>query len=101
MFVWTHYPWLENPLPQISSERVRHSLNVRPAATPQCEKALLYEGKCPEGCGRLLVPDACSRQESWCYANRTGAHTYAFLSTFRDGKYLPIRGAAALLSLSP
>jgi len=91
MFVWTRYAQLDNPLPQIFSERIRHALNVRPAATPKCEKALIYEGTWPEGCARTLVPEMCSRRESWCYANRTGQESYSFVMAFRDGKYTPLR----------
>jgi hypothetical protein len=45
-WIWSHWPRLEGPLPEIFAERLRHQDAVNPiAATADCAKALIQEGR--------------------------------------------------------
>jgi hypothetical protein len=84
-FLWTHYPWLDDPLPEVFSERLRGEdlfhvgEPVAPVATPDCSKALLVAGQWPRACGvRANAPAACNGPDVYCYANRHGGGVYRF-----------------------
>jgi hypothetical protein len=80
-WLWTRHPTWTNPPGEIFVERLRHRENVLPgtAATPGCEKILLWDGTGPEFCARMAVPAKCERGP--CYANRRVDGTYAFVVT--------------------
>jgi hypothetical protein len=82
--LWTRWPSLDNPLPEIFAEslhaREDHSL---PVATPHCEKILLFgtggtEGMWPVPCRPATVPGGCLPWGALCYANRHGQE-YTFV----------------------
>jgi hypothetical protein len=86
-WVWRGHPGLENPLPEIFAERLRHQDGVNPiASTADCEKALLQEGRWPDPCGSAQpLPEACQSEGALCYANRHADGSYAFVPTSRRG----------------
>jgi hypothetical protein len=86
-WTWSHYPRLENPLPEIFAERLRHQDGVNPiASTDNCAKALLQEGRWPDPCtSPQVLPSACRAESALCYANRRADGTYAFVPTSRRG----------------
>jgi hypothetical protein len=74
-FLWTKYPALDNPLPEIFADvmtpRVEPTL---PIALPSCEKVLLVgrgeaQGMWPMPCYPAEVPAYCRTPEALCYAN--------------------------------
>ena len=84
--LWTRYPSLTNPLPEIFvdvlSPRVEPTL---PIATASCEKVLLVgrgesQGMWPMPCYPAEVPPECRQPAALCYANRTSAG-YRFVPT--------------------
>ena len=82
MYVWTHYPALDNPVPEIFVERLRHGELFRlTAATPDCSKVLLWRGEWPQVCPAQPAPDWCSRGS--CYANRASDGRYRFVGVAR------------------
>jgi hypothetical protein len=87
LYVWSEYPALENPLPEIFAERLRHSDEVNTmASTSNCAKALLQSGYWPDPCeSAQKLPEACSADGALCYANRTQDGSYAFVRTSRRG----------------
>jgi hypothetical protein len=86
-WIWSHSPRLENPLPEIFAERLRHQDGVNPiAATADCAKALIQEGRWPDPCtSSLPMPDACKAEGALCYANRNADGSYAWVETSRRG----------------
>jgi hypothetical protein len=83
-WLWTHWPALSNPLPEVFAERVsgvdgRHTL---PVATAGCEKVILAGNDrgsvaWPLPCRPAPLPAWCRGPEVLCYANRTSSG-YAF-----------------------
>ena len=70
--LWTRWPALDNPLPEIFIERLwGGELGFAPAATPGCAKVLLIEGQWPVPCTPQSVSQACGQRNAICYANRT------------------------------
>lgn len=81
LYLWTRYPRLHNPLPEIFAERLRHQDMAHTlAATPHCEKVLLTDAVWPSHCAPEPVPARC--REGLCYANRT-EEGYHFVVTSR------------------
>jgi hypothetical protein len=69
--IWTRWPSLDNPLPEIFAERIwGGEFGMAPAATPGCTKVLLIGGQWPVPCAPLAIPSFCDRPNSLCYANR-------------------------------
>jgi Glycosyltransferase family 87 len=88
-FVWQRFPSLENPLPEIFSERLRHRENVPArAATGNCAKVLLLGGEGPPDCPVDPIPPRC--RTAPCYANRDGSGAYSFvvMRQRRTGSFL-------------
>jgi hypothetical protein len=82
MFLWTRYPGLDNPVPEIFVERTRHSELFRlTAATPDCSKVLLWSGEWPGVCPAQPSPEWC--QHASCYANRDRHGRYRFVRVAR------------------
>lgn len=75
MLIWTHAPWLDNPVPESFSERVAGGDGWAPvpSATPNCEKALLVgDGqnvRWPMQCTPVPVPGECALLDAYCYWN--------------------------------
>jgi hypothetical protein len=73
--VWTHWPALDNPVPEVFAERISgiDGTPPGPLATAHCEKALLIgdgqEVKWPRGCTAAAVPSACAVAGALCYWN--------------------------------
>jgi hypothetical protein len=81
-WLWTHHPMWSDPRPEVFAERVSHvEPPVVPAATPDCQKVLLYEGLWPVYClPHDDPPDECFDAQRFCYANRTATGAgYLFL----------------------
>lgn len=81
VFIWKHYPSLNNPLPEIFFKRVSHKYPpIFPIATATCSKVLLVGGHWPTTCkAEGAVPPHCiDDPAALCYANRT-AHGYEFV----------------------
>ncbi len=81
-WLWTRFPQVNNPIPEIFAERVAHGeAVVAPIALPTCEKVLLIgaadRGMWPVPCAPESVPDECLEPGAACYANRSGGR-YAF-----------------------
>jgi hypothetical protein len=78
-FLWTWWPSLDNPLPEIFGERVSgEEPGLAPIATPDCAKVLLFGGQWPVPCLPQPVPEPCRARNALCYANRTRGG-YAFV----------------------
>jgi len=83
--LWTRHPSIDNPLPEIFTERLRGlDENWLPVATPGCEKILLpgrggRDSVWPMPCAPAAVPARCQVPGAVCYANRT-ATGYEFVS---------------------
>ena len=77
-WIWSHYPSLTNPVPEIFAERLLHRENVPPpaVATADCGKVLTWDGSGPAECPVGPAPAECERQA--CYANRRRDGSYAF-----------------------
>jgi hypothetical protein len=73
--LWTHWPSLDNPLPEIFAERASGDEPATlPVATGGCTKVLLREGRWPGRCNpRPVVPPSCQAAGTFCYANRSDA----------------------------
>lgn len=86
--LWTRWPWLDNPLPEIFAERLSGEEPARiPVGTPDCAKVLTIEGEWPARCGsRPEVPTACRRPGALCYANR-GRGGYEFVGVSSPARY--------------
>jgi hypothetical protein len=81
-YVWTRYPALDNPVPEIFVERMRHAELFRlTAATPDCSKVLLWHGEWPAVCPARPTPDWCAPGS--CYANRGRDGEYRFTAVAR------------------
>ena len=81
-WLWTRHPMWNDPRPEVFAERVSHrEPAVVPAATPDCQKVLLYEGLWPVHClPQDDPPDECFDSQRFCYANRTATGAgYLFL----------------------
>jgi len=77
--IWTRYPALNNPLPEIFWERLGGSeFATPPVATPGCEKVLLLAGQWPAFCPAVPAPVQCQQPVALCYANRIRG-IYAFV----------------------
>jgi hypothetical protein len=89
-FLWTHYPSLDNPLPEVFDERLRGlDENWLPVATPGCEKVLLpgrggRDSVWPMPCAPVTIPARCQTSGALCYANRT-ATGYGFVTARVSG----------------
>jgi hypothetical protein len=72
-WLWSRHPMWNDPRPEVFGERVSHAEPaVVPAATPDCQKVLLYEGQWPVHClPQDTPPDGCFDTQRFCYANRT------------------------------
>jgi hypothetical protein len=79
-FLWTHYPSLNNPLPEVFVERISRNEGqpFLPISTSTCSKVLLVEGGWPATCHENAVPSDCMNPGALCYANRT-ARGYEFV----------------------
>jgi hypothetical protein len=80
-FLWTHYPSLNNPLPEVFFERLAQTelLSISPIATAGCSKALLVGDRWPVNClPEDDIPSRCLEPGTLCYANRT-ADGYEFV----------------------
>jgi hypothetical protein len=74
--LWTRWPALDNPLPEVFAERLGHvdGMPPVPVATGQCEKALVigtgrsveWPSQCPGG---LSPPASCTSAGALCYVN--------------------------------
>jgi hypothetical protein len=74
MLIWTRWPALTNPIPEIFVERLWGAeLGLAPAATSDCAKVLLIGGQWPVPCTPWSVPPHCDRPDAICYANRSTA----------------------------
>jgi hypothetical protein len=81
--LWSRWPALDNPLPEIFVERLTGGeLGLAPAATPDCAKVLLIGGQWPVPCPPQAVPPACARPSALCYANRSSGG-YGFVKAAR------------------
>jgi hypothetical protein len=86
--IWERWPGLDNPLPEIFSERVSgEEPGVAPVATPGCTKALLIGGQWPAPCYPHTMPAYCASPEGLCYANRHEGG-YAYLPVARPLGYM-------------
>lgn len=85
-FLWTRYPSVTNPLPEIFGDVLTPGIEpTLPIATASCEKVLLVgrgeaQGMWPIPCYPAEVPLHCRTPEALCYANRT-ADGYRFSPT--------------------
>lgn len=79
--IWERWPGLDNPLPEIFSERVSgEEPGLVPAATPGCSKVLLAGGSWPVPCFPAAVPAICGSSQSLCYANRhEGGYAFVYV----------------------
>ena len=83
-WLWTRFPSLDNPVPEIFAERVGETeFAVAPVARPGCAKVLLLgreaaRGMWPVPCAPEPVPAQCLEAGAACYANRSGGR-YAFV----------------------
>jgi hypothetical protein len=88
-YLWSRYPSLDNPLPEIFVERLRQkdagfwetyasqgckaALAYLPTATPECSKIFLVGHEpVPPPCAVPALPPACQKLAAFCYANRSG-----------------------------
>lgn len=77
-FLWSRYPALDNPPPEVFFDRTTHEdsgqIHRLPSVgTPTCSKVLLREGRWPSNCfSDIAPPPGCRRPEQYCYANRHG-----------------------------
>jgi hypothetical protein len=85
-FLWTNYPSLNNPLPEVFFERVSHTEQaLSQVATATCSKVLLVGGLWPATClPDGDIPTHCVAPSVLCYANRT-KHGYDFIKAPEDG----------------
>ena len=85
-FLWTQFPALDNPLPEIFADVMTPGAEpTLPIATPTCEKVLLVgrgeaQGMWPMPCYPAEVPLACRTPDALCYANLT-PEGYRFVPT--------------------
>ena len=85
--IWERWPWLDNPLPEIFSERISgREPGLVPVATFGCNKALLDGGAWPVPCLPHPVPPSCATFQSICYANRHEG-VYMFIQVARPVGY--------------
>jgi hypothetical protein len=92
--LWTRYPSINNPLPEIFAERVMGvgDNSWLPAVTSRCEKVLLRgrgtnaEPLWPVPCAPAVVPPTCRPADALCYANRRG-DGYSFAEAPRQPGY--------------
>ena len=78
-WLWTHYPAVDNPIPEVFVERIR-ATDGRwrlPTSTPDCRKILLMgrgdtNPAWPLPCFPADLPPECRRPGALCYANRQG-----------------------------
>jgi len=71
--IWDRWPSLDNPLPEIFTERLSAAEpGLAPVATPGCTKVLLVGGQWPVPCPPQPVPPICAPPDALCYANRAG-----------------------------
>ena len=73
--LWTQWPALDNPLPEVFAERTTGSTNEAfvPSATTGCEKALIagdgQDAWWPLPCVARPAPDFCTEAGALCYVN--------------------------------
>jgi hypothetical protein len=83
-FLWSNYPDLYNPPPEVFFDRISHvdsgQVHRLPSiGTPTCSKVLLREGRWPSACpSDTVAPSRCGQPDGYCYANRHG-ETYRFV----------------------
>jgi hypothetical protein len=81
--IWERWPSLDNPLPEIFSERQSgNEPGLLPVATSGCTKVLLVGGTWPVPCFPQTVPADCGSPGTLCYANRR-ERGYAFVAVAR------------------
>jgi hypothetical protein len=95
-FVWTRFPGLSNPIPEVFVERLRGTERdwFVPVETGRCEKILLTGrpdfSMWPRPCPPTPVPSLCTRPGQLCYANFDG-RGYSFVAvrppSFVDYKF--------------
>lgn len=85
--LWTRWPWMTNPLPEIFAERLSGSeAALVPIATPGCRKVLLsgnerFTGMWPIPCPPVPTPPICRTPNRLCYANwRDGGYAFVVLA---------------------
>jgi hypothetical protein len=87
-FLWTRFPALNNPLPEVFVETQLQVDELRvPVATSGCEKILVAGGNSDSGiwpspCYPAQLPADCQAPGTLCYANLTG----------RQYEFVPVRG---------
>ena len=73
--LWTQWPAIDNPLPEVFAERTTGSTNESfvPSATTGCEKALIagdgQDAWWPLPCVARPAPDVCTEAGALCYVN--------------------------------
>jgi hypothetical protein len=86
--IWERWPWLDDPLPEVFSERVSgEEPGLVPAATADCSKVLLAAGTWPVPCFPQPPPWACRSRDSLCYANRADGR-YSFVPLAPRASYV-------------
>ena len=95
-YLWTTHPGWNNPLPEVFVETITHTEDRwLPAATPGCEKVLLWDRgdgeRWPIPCFPAAPPQACIGSDSLCYANlEHGKYTFAE-AAITDGQPFKVR----------
>jgi hypothetical protein len=95
-FLWSKHPGWNNPLPEVFVEAISGSEDSwLPAATPRCEKVLLWDRgdgeRWPLPCFPAAPPRACVGSGFLCYANlEQGKYEFA-QAAIPDGKHFRIR----------
>jgi hypothetical protein len=85
--IWERWPGLDNPLPEVFSERVSgEEPGLLPVATPGCSKVLFAGESWPVPCFPQAVPAICASSQSLCYANRHEGG-YAFVQLAPPASY--------------
>lgn len=86
LWLWQHWPALDNPPLEIFAERVsRVEPPLIPVATAGCTKALVADGRWPVPCVPQALPPICDGPGRYCYANQ-GSQGMTFLPvSMRDG----------------
>jgi len=94
-WLWTNYPWLDRPLPEVFIERARPGTTARrlPVATMDCGKILLMGQGLdtpiwPVPCVPVPVPAECQARGAFCYADRRGQrYTFSVVPTPSRANY--------------
>ncbi len=87
-FMWTRWPGLDNPLPEIFAERLSSAEpGLAPVAAPGCTKVLLIDAAWPVPCRPRPVPARCTAPGALCYANLESNGVYSFVAVPRPADY--------------